>query len=72
MGFPARDIEPLSNQSLVVPGLLGLLLLSAVLYAVAFDQGSLASLVSSRFLESGGVLHEFFHDARHLLGVPCH
>ncbi|MDP9022616.1 MAG: CbtB-domain containing protein [Actinomycetota bacterium] len=33
-------------------------------YAVLFEQGAL----------TGGspLLHEVFHDARHLLGVPCH
>jgi cobalt transporter subunit CbtB len=36
----------------------------AVVFGVAFEQGAL----------TGGlpVLHEAFHDARHLLGFPCH
>lgn len=53
-------------------GALGAVLLALLaVYAVAFDQGLLASrLVDSA--ASGGVLHEAFHDARHLLGVPCH
>lgn len=42
------------------------------LYAVAFDQGLLASRLTDAAAASGGVLHEAFHDARHLLGVPCH
>lgn len=43
-----------------------------VLYAIGFDQGTLAAPVTDAMHASGGVLHELFHDARHLLGVPCH
>ncbi|MER5256261.1 MULTISPECIES: CbtB-domain containing protein [unclassified Streptomyces] len=35
------------------------------LYAVFFDNGSLLSA-------TGGHLHEFAHDGRHLFGAPCH
>lgn len=38
--------------------------LLTLLYAVAFDQGLLSSGVP--------LLHEVFHDGRHLLGYPCH
>ncbi|MFC4338093.1 CbtB domain-containing protein [Salininema proteolyticum] len=43
---------------------LSVVLFAAVLYAVGFEQGTL----------TGGTpwLHEAFHDARHLLGFPCH
>lgn len=35
------------------------------LYLIAQDNGAvLASM--------GGTAHEFFHDARHSLGMPCH
>ena len=37
-----------------------------VLYFVGFDQGATSVLGSST------VVHEFVHDARHLLGFPCH
>ena len=40
----------------------------AMLYAVSFDTGFLSSHVAS----SSMLLHELFHDGRHLLGVPCH
>jgi hypothetical protein len=34
-------------------------------YAMALDNGAT--------LKAGAtVLHEFFHDGRHFLGVPCH
>lgn len=36
--------------------------------AVAFDQSYLLSGAA----RADNVVHEFFHDARHLLGVPCH
>lgn len=43
---------------------LWLLALAAVITLVSFEQGQL----------TGGapLLHELFHDARHLLGFPCH
>ena len=40
-------------------------LLLGVLYLVGLDQGA-ASVVP------GQLLHEFLHDGRHLLAVPCH
>jgi hypothetical protein len=35
------------------------------LYALVLSNGSVLA-------HSGNVLHEFFHDARHFIGVPCH
>lgn len=63
---------PLPGRELIVPALGALLLAMLVLYAIWFDQGALASLATHALSDKGGVLHEFFHDARHLLGVPCH
>jgi hypothetical protein len=40
-------------------------LLLYLLYLVGWEQGA-TSLVG------GHMLHEFVHDARHLLGFPCH
>jgi hypothetical protein len=37
-------------------------------FAVAFDQ----SFLLTGAAHADNVVHEFFHDARHLLGVPCH
>jgi hypothetical protein len=42
----------------------------ALLFAVAFDQGQLAQLVQAAAGDS--TVHEVFHDARHMLGFPCH
>jgi hypothetical protein len=72
MSTMPHAVEPVDARRLRAPAIGALLLLVAVLYIVAFDQGWLASLATGRPLESGGVLHEFFHDARHLVGVPCH
>lgn len=43
---------------------LWMLLLAATIGLVSFEQGQL----------TGGapLLHELFHDGRHLLGFPCH
>lgn len=55
------------------PPLLGAFVFAIfVLYAIGFDQGALAAPVTDAMRASGGVLHELFHDARHLLGIPCH
>lgn len=57
-----------SSSTAVRPdGLYALALAAAalsVLFLASFEQGAL----------TGGapVLHELFHDARHLLGFPCH
>jgi hypothetical protein len=37
-----------------------------VLYLVGLDQGATSIFGSDRHI------HEFMHDARHLLGFPCH
>lgn len=55
----------------LVAGAVVLLALLA-LYTVAFDQGLLAARLTDVAEASGGLFHEAFHDARHLLGVPCH
>lgn len=38
----------------------------AVLYFVGLDQGA------TSVFGADGHIHEFMHDARHLLGYPCH
>ena len=63
---------PISRRALALPALLVLAFAWMVFAAVAFDQGALAALATDAMSDSGGVLHELFHDARHLLGVPCH
>jgi hypothetical protein len=48
--------------------LLAMALALGLLYAISFDGG----LLSSKVATSSMFLHEFFHDGRHLFGVPCH
>ena len=64
--------QSVSLQALTIPLLGAVLFALFVLYAIGFDQGVLAAPVTDAMRASGGVLHELFHDARHLLGVPCH
>jgi hypothetical protein len=67
-----QDTAPLAGRELVLPALGALAVAAGAIYAVAFDQGMLAALATDAARDSGGALHELFHDARHLLGVPCH
>ena len=55
--IPFREILPWA----IFIGVLSLLLL----YFVGAEQGATAII-------SGQYVHEFVHDGRHLLGVPCH
>jgi Probable cobalt transporter subunit (CbtB) len=55
---------------LPVAAALTLLSAAGLLFAVAFDQGQLAQVVQAAAGDS--TVHEVFHDARHMLGFPCH
>jgi len=55
--IPLRELTPF----LVLGGLLALL----ALYFVGAEQGATSII-------GGHYVHEFVHDARHLLGFPCH
>jgi len=55
--IPAADIAPWA--------VLGLLIATIFLYFVSTEQGAMS-------LFDGMYVHEFVHDARHLLGFPCH
>ena len=41
-----------------------------LLFLVTMDQGAALASVGSTL--NAATTHELFHDARHLLGVPCH
>lgn len=66
------DVSPLPLRQLAAPALVVLTAAWLLVTAVAFDQGPLVAPVTDVLSDSGGLLHETFHDARHLLGVPCH
>jgi hypothetical protein len=54
----------LGSVFLVIGGLL--------LYLVLFDQGAAAAVLFGAVAGRENMLHEFFHDARHLWNAPCH
>jgi hypothetical protein len=57
---------PIATPRELLPyAILAATLLSLVVYFVGAEEG-VATLIG------GGSVHEFFHDARHLLGFPCH
>jgi hypothetical protein len=50
---------------------LAIVLLAILLVAVGYEQGLLVQLLLGA-ADTGNLLHELFHDGRHLLGFPCH
>ncbi len=42
------------------------------LFVLAFDQGQLLSTFVGQSAYQMNWVHEFFHDARHAAGFPCH
>jgi hypothetical protein len=57
---------PVASAREVLPyALFGGLLLMFIIYFVGAEEGALS-------LISGTDVHELVHDARHLLGFPCH
>lgn len=63
--LPVPAPTPLPVRQILPWALFGLLLAAVALYFVGAEQGATA-------LFSGGYVHEFTHDGRHLLGFPCH
>ena len=51
---------------------LALTLMLLVLFAVLYDNGALVAPLVGESAYAQNYLHEFFHDGRHLLGVPGH
>jgi hypothetical protein len=62
LAVPALPVIPVRA---LAPWLAFAAFLLLALYFVAADQGATA-------LVPGSMVHEFVHDARHLLGFPCH
>ena len=62
-GAPPAPIAP--PRELLPYALFAGLLLMILIYFVGAEEGALS-------LISGTGVHEFVHDARHLLGFPCH
>jgi hypothetical protein len=55
-----------------VLGALFCLIGATLLYLVLFDQGAVLTVVFGVTTGRGNLLHEFFHDGRHLWNAPCH
>lgn len=59
----SADAIPLAQ---VLPwAMFGGILMILSIYFVGLEEGAIS-------LGSGGYVHEYVHDARHLLGFPCH
>ena len=69
---PLRRSAAVSGASdrLVATGFLAVGVL--IVYLVLFDQGAAAAVLFGSTAGNENVLHEHFHDGRHLLGAPCH
>ena len=70
---PTAAVTPVEPGVVVAPirgwALVALLVAAALaLWLVTFDNGQLTSVLSRGDL----FFHEFFHDGRHIVGVPCH
>jgi hypothetical protein len=67
-----RGIQAVEGiQERIIAGLMiviGLMLI----YLLAFDQGQLFSLAMGHAAYQQNMLHEFFHDGRHLFAFACH
>lgn len=60
--FAAAAVRPTMQEGFAALG--WALTLSSVIFLASFEQGMLTA--------GAPVAHELFHDARHLLGFPCH
>jgi hypothetical protein len=65
--LPRIGLRDFSGRVWLAVGLLALLLIG-----VGYEQGLLVQLVLGGAGDTGNLLHELFHDGRHLLGFPCH
>jgi hypothetical protein len=68
-GYVDRNARPVQVP---VWGWLLLILVLLLLFAVLYDNGALLTPLVGESAYSQNYLHEFFHDGRHLLGVPGH
>ena len=62
---PVTVPAPVPLRELAPWAIFAALLFLAALYLVTTEQGALSVF-------NGNIVHEFMHDARHLIGVPCH
>lgn len=58
-------VAPIPLRELMPWAIFGGVVMLLLLYLVGLDEGATTVF-------SGSMLHEFLHDGRHLLGLPCH
>lgn len=63
--IPAYRHDPIPLRDWAPWALFAGLILLLAMYFVTTEQGAIAMF-------DGSGVHEFVHDARHLLGFPCH
>jgi uncharacterized membrane protein SpoIIM required for sporulation len=64
----ALTSHPLTLVATALVGTAALL----TLFVLLLDQGQLLSVTMGEVARTANYVHEFTHDARHLLGAPCH
>jgi Probable cobalt transporter subunit (CbtB) len=62
----------LARVSERITGCLYLVTGAFLVYLVLFDQGAAVSVILGAGAGRENLLHEFFHDGRHLWNAPCH
>lgn len=62
---PSIDIRPVPLAEILPWALFAAVFFLIAAYFVGAEQGAMS-------LIAGNDVHEFVHDARHLLGFPCH
>ena len=65
ISFPHAHGAPIPLAEILPWAVFGGLLLVIAIYFVGSEQGATS-------IFEGLMVHEFVHDARHLLGFPCH
>ncbi|MGA0541858.1 CbtB domain-containing protein [Neotabrizicola sp. VNH66] len=58
-------VKPIPLPDVMPWAIFGTLIFAIFIYFVGAEQGATAVV-------QGETIHEFVHDARHLLGFPCH
>lgn len=62
------SVHQLNSAWMMTLALAGL----TALYVLALDQGLVLGVVQGAAAFDQNLIHEFLHDGRHLLGMPCH
>lgn len=65
IAHPTFEPTPIPLRSLAPWAIFGGIVMLIMIYFVGAEEGA-TSLISGMYV------HEFVHDARHLLGFPCH